>query len=322
MNGTIYFDHQLQGGGVVLQDSHPKGHPFFQQIMGDDPFTEIGSIILDGQTPDTDLSTLASLSKLKFVSLAADAVNAQNLQDLSECTQSINLDFYRARLFASRIKHLRSMDIPFLQLTECSPLDAEEVKELGKLKSVEHLALMRTPIIEGWEHLHALENLRILALDRTGISDNDLSSICRFEHLETLAIFGDRADAAAVGLRDESTKVKATQLSDGVSHFARLPSLRKLTLNNCDLTDEAVQSLGKLMELEVLHLTFSPLMDSQLRFLANMSRLRELSISGNVSETAARKLHALIPHCRIALFREDGTSDFQLNPALDDRTSN
>ncbi len=123
------------------------------------------------------------------------------------------------------------------------------------------------------KHLKGLHNLKELVLPDNVSADEDLALLTGLATLEKF-------------------RVRGRGFSDvGMRYIGALAGLRELDLGNCArVTAAGIDYVGKLKNLQVLHLRMAPVTDDELRSLAKLTKLRELDL-GRTKVTDAGLAH-------------------------------
>lgn len=81
---------------------------------------------------------------------------------------------------------------------------------------------------------------------------------------------------------------------------SKLPSLRRIAIQDTELRDDELERLSNLQELRVLHLRGTMLTDSSIRTLSLMNQLRVLNLRNtSLSQEAIEDLREALPNTRI-----------------------
>lgn len=186
------------------------------------------------------------------------------------------------------------------------------------------------------QRLSELPKLRVVSLDRFGVSDDGLRHLGAIGKLETLSVRSDSLTGS--GLRQlamshslRTLYIGGNALTDeGTASLAELSGIEVLTLRGENLTDESLAVISKLPNLErltlgasgkstkytpdglarlaaatnlrMLHLWDAPFDDGFVPALSRMARLESLNLGGSrISESGTRTLAAALPRTRITL---------------------
>jgi len=200
----------------------------------------------------------------------------------------------------SQIQGLRVLDLAGSNLSGSLNLGS-----IAKLPSLEELNLsncnLTSASLNTLSKIETHKNLRVLYLDDNDLSDLlDLGFIAKLPSLEKLDLCGCRLTSACLNALSEIETHKSlrvlyldgndfTDLLD-LGSIAKLPSLEKLVLSNCNLMSASLKTLSRIEtheNLKVLYLAgndFTDLLD--LGFVARVPSLEKLYL-GNCSLTSA-----------------------------------
>jgi hypothetical protein len=155
------------------------------------------------------------------------------------------------------------------------------------------------------EWLARLPNLRVLSLDEVPLGDSAadvLRVVSRLEHLEVLSL-GDTGTTA-----------------DSLSHLSGLKRLRVLDLSGCEVTGP-LSSLASLPQLRTLILRTPPATDEQLEDLLNLPQVESITIGGDgstdsISEAGIAHLAAHPGLRELVIFGDSSVSSRELQTVL------
>jgi hypothetical protein len=245
-----------------------------------------------------------------------------NLRKVHSITDSLlanGITISERNLIRTDFRELFSLRLHSLAITSCDGLRPEQLQQIGKLRSLEHLNLDRTPFEpSNFSWVLEFSNLRTLLLSGTGtngtcipflaglhrledlhladckISDQEAQAIWRFAGLKAVNLgkcpITDRA-LAGVGCSSAlaSLSVPDTMMSDEGVEILVAEVLRTgqelsfLTLRSCRITDKALVRLASLKSL-----TFIDLYRTE------------------VTPEGASFLKKSLPECRIFVGRDKG----------------
>ncbi len=131
-------------------------------------------------------------------------------------------------------------------------------------------------------HLHLLQNLTILNLDRTRITDASFDSLRKIKTLKHLILRGTRITSSGFSRLKELPQL--THLDLALTRFgnaelaaiAPLKNLEYLNLAETNVTNEGLKSLKEFPSLNSLDLTFSRITDTGLAVLSQLPSLETL----------------------------------------------
>lgn len=194
-----------------------------------------------------------------------------------------------------------------------SPLSAEEVESPPlERQAIEALSRIRTNIQfnrdgttrllrlsnatvtdEALTHLQHFKHLDYLAIVCPQVTDANTHHIVGLSNLDTLLLsksgIGDATLAHLKGLEKlERLYLAETKLTDaGLAHISGLTGLTTLSLEQTDVTDEGLKHLRALLNLETLLLNETKVRGSGLAELAEMPKLRVLYLEQCVLDTSS-----------------------------------
>ncbi|MCE9604852.1 MAG: hypothetical protein K8U03_08120 [Planctomycetia bacterium] len=163
-----------------------------------------------------------------------------------------------------------------------SGLTDHQLEVLSRFPALRTLDLNGNPITDvGLEAIARLSELRELNLSRTKVTGRGLQLLPRLQHLEEL-------------------RISDVRVGDGAAAIGSLKGLRKLNLNNCDLTDEQLAHLANLSELTWFVLNGNPrLTDASVSVLCDLQSLKELSVHDTFSFVKEMALRLFLPNCMV-----------------------
>ena len=161
-------------------------------------------------------------------------------------------------------------------------LDRDGFRRLGALQQLELLQLEGTPVTDDdLVHLRDCPELTHLGLNSTAITDRGLESLAKL-HLQQLDVSDTEITNAGLAhlapLPLQGLRINATSISDaGLALLSALP-LTTLSANDTNITGSGLIHLAG-MPLEQLSLAGTPVSDAHLAELAACSSLRVLDLS-------------------------------------------
>ena len=168
-----------------------------------------------------------------------------------------------------------------------SPLDDSASPHLAKLVSLTQLNVAGSKMTgKGITQVAAgATHLRHLAMDRSGITDDDIGPIAMMPELLHLSIAG-------------------TQVTDaGAATLSKSKSLQSLDIWNTKVTDVGIISLVTMPQLHYLYLQDLPLTDVTFTSLLKVPELRALYLKGNkFTDEGLAKFVAARPKVRIGKY--------------------
>ena len=113
------------------------------------------------------------------------------------------------------------------------------------------------------------------------------------------------SESEVVALPADTEAVLVKRLSDSLARALGVRSSLRVLLSDGSpsITDDGLESLGRLVCLEALDLEWAVVSDAGLRHLAGLSRLRwlDLSFCRGFSEAGLQALRSALPACSIEL---------------------
>jgi hypothetical protein len=167
------------------------------------------------------------------------------------------------------IPRIASLRLGRNQVTE-NGLDV--LRALPSLKELE-LSNSEAPP-ECWQKLKALKGLTVLTVQRCVFDDRHMALMKNFRDLTSLTLSG-------------------CQVNEGLSNLKGLKKLSRLYISYSPVTDKALASIGDIMSLNALTLMYTNVTDKGLLVLKGLKQLRELSLSGEISDAGLDNLTGL-----------------------------
>jgi hypothetical protein len=248
---------------------------------------KLTSVSLHGTRLTNDgLEVLAGLPKLEGISLGANfsfvafpiLARFENLRDLEVTWQATPL---LADL--AKIPKLRRLTLSGKENDDETALTIAD-----SFKFLEQAYLRGTSITnEGVAHLSQINSLKVLTLDRAPIDDRAADSFRKMRQLEWLSL-------------DECQVGDAT-----LAAISECPNLWHLNLGRSLITDDGLVALSRLKKLHVVYLwSCKTVTDEGIKSLMRLPAAEghglHLNIQNSgVTEPAARKLQAALPHAEI-----------------------
>jgi hypothetical protein len=206
-----------------------------------------------------------------------------------------------------------------LAITFCGGLQMEQLRDLGELRSLEHLSLDRTPLENpDFSWLPQFPNLKMLLLSGTGADDSFVQYLSGLRRLEELHL-------AYCKLSDRGVQAIWRSASLRVVDFGKCPigdraledvgccsALKTLKVPDTRISDRGVEiivaeALGAGQQLNSLTLRSCRITDMSLVRLASLRSLTFIDLYGTeVTAEGAFFLKGSLPECRIFAGREKG----------------
>lgn len=137
--------------------------------------------------------------------------------------------------------------------------------------------------------------LRELSLNGTGVGDASFEHLARLEQLQSLSLSGnDRLMGRTFSelIKEGRFAALTTLVADqtlfgfgGLKELSSLKELERLSLNSCDVTDEALLGIRGCTSLRFLSLGSNKITDEGLKSLSALKQLEELHLHGNPAIT-------------------------------------
>lgn len=251
--------------------------------------TQLKSLWLDGTAiTDSGLAHLEGLKGLENLSLEQTRVTDAGLVHLERLTGLKNLSLKQTQATdRGVIKLKRALPDCSIRFQFAGDRLRPEIEKRGGSSGygAPFTVSVRGPntdgVLQELVALDGLSELEVLNLAGSDITDVGLRS------LEGLANVS-RLDVSRVAVSDA-----------GLIHLKALTGLRWLNLNGPNgITDEGLQHLGELEELEELYLGSTNLTDTGLEHLQGLTKLRKLYLSGTkVTGAGVARLKAVLTAC-------------------------
>jgi hypothetical protein len=285
---------------------------------------------------DDDLQYLESLPMLVSVDLSGTQVTGAGPARLERLSSLATLRVSDTQVagpglahLVSHIRHVRALVGLDLSGT---PVSDDDLPHLGRLATLEALALSRTRIVgEGLlslqslaslavldlsstqvtdrhvAHLEKLTSLRWLGLWKTKVTGTCLASLKSLEQLQVLGLSGtDVGDSELWALAQlealETLELASTRVGNaGLAALASLRRLQRISLQGTHITDAGLASLARIPSLRRIDLQNTMVTDRGIRHLEGLASLVDLALWGtNVTEAGRQALQRALPKARLA----------------------
>ena len=319
--GAVMMTNEMVGENRWI-DPHfsPWAPGWLRRVVGDEPFQEVGGIIINGRpekaaVSDATIAAIASCDRLEMLNIYHKPLTDDQLARFGGLTRlkSVCLLDTKVTIPAlERFGRLPNLDslvfrpdheepaaaiiprvatitrLKHLELNRLKPTLPGDLEPLRDLPNLEHLRIFEAPTDEAClEPIAALSQLKILDLRNTRVTDAGFRRLAGLSHLEQLLIDGR-------DLTDE-----------GLATLACWPRLQNLHLRDSwegvvldpsrpgHVTDRGLASLAVAQELDTLSLVGARITDSGLAVLAKLPRLESLDLVGvDATEAGLRDLLA------------------------------
>jgi hypothetical protein len=272
------------------------------------------------------LRGLSRLQSLMF--FASDGITDEGLESLSGLTGLQTLGLWKlGHVTDDGLRHLRGLtQLQSLTLSESGGVTDEGLECLSGMTELRSLTLWECPGITGagLAHLQGATDLDSLALYDCGPTDDGLNHLPGLSRLANLTINGapklsDEGLAflpGMTGLRSLTLYRCRGVTGVGLADLKGVPSLRKLDLFECGLTDDGLAAIATLTTVRDLTLSDSGLNDERLALLEGLRDLASLEISGRRNEITGAGLSHLagLAKLRTLRLREVRLSDEAVEP--------
>ncbi|MCA9094023.1 MAG: hypothetical protein KDA68_11080 [Planctomycetaceae bacterium] len=137
-----------------------------------------------------------------------------------------------------------------------------------------------------WEQFYGCVTVSTIALEASGVTDEDLAVLKQTPHLKSLGLNGTKiGDAGAANLANTpelaTLTLTKTAVTDATCDVLKdLKELKELQLGQTDISDAGAMKLGDLTNIETLVLSGTKITDETLKVLAKMPKLKTLSLDG------------------------------------------
>jgi hypothetical protein len=215
-------------------------------------------------TPDnfsTWVRYLENVGRVYYIDLSNVQIKDENLNHLAHFSHLEELSLAETEVTSSGLANLRSAaGLLRLDLSNCNWLDDDGLEYLQILQNLIWLNLKGTKITHaGLLHLNELTRISHLILRDTNISNTDLNALEGLHRLKYLDISETQIDDAGLVPLCRFTHLRSLWIEDckkitdaGMAHLSCMTSLRRLRLNNTNITDEGLKHLENLERLEHL----------------------------------------------------------------------
>lgn len=192
--------------------------------------------------------------------------------------------------------HLETIESQFPQLNSVHILGAvwnQEFELLQHLHGIENLKLLwfNTSTLQdsALEYVADLKNLKVLGLANCGIADQGLQSLEKCSDLRVLNLVGMK------GIEGW-----------GLGRLSNLSNLKRLILSHTGITNDALKHLSLFTGLKELNLDNTNVDDGGVEYLEVLENLKLLELRGTaISEQKRKELEEALPECNIIWHNTD-----------------
>ena len=248
----------------------------------------------------TNIAPLAELSHVQRLNLD----NCNQITDLTPIGQLTNLRKLSAT-YCDKIRNIGPIgQLTNLRVLTLRHLGLEDISALASLEHLEDLTFLQSQIVN-LESIRNLKNLRRVDLnDNVSITDEHVSfpenstlesvflSCCSITTLRPLlkssktlkVLYVEACTDLNFSDLDQFTALEVlnlalTQIKGSLHLLSKMPNLRKLYLQNCDLEDSDLHHLSMLKQLEFLELKDNAKL-TDIAPLKTLTRLKKLNLNG------------------------------------------
>lgn len=215
-------------------------------------------------------------------------------------------------------KYLQGRNIKRITLRSTGLTD-EGLAEIAKFKTLESLRISLAAGItaDGLAKLQDLPGLRSLELVVLNVPEGGLEAVSRIKSVEAISLYNARNITAegVESLRDlpnfSFLDLSRTRLSkEVVPAVAKIKTLTELRLNAADITDEDLEAISHMSELEQIRVSVNPRITEEGLFKLGKCKKLELLTADrcpNISNAARLKFKNKYPRVSMAEGRDTGT---------------
>ena len=222
-------------------------------------------------------------------------------------------------LAGTDFRELRSLRVHSLAITSCDGLRPEQLQQIGKLTSLEHLNLDGTPLEPSdFSWVIELSSLRTLLLSSTGADGTCIPFLASLVRLEKVHLANCKISDADVQAIWRSFRIKAIDLAmcpitdHALEGIGQSSVLGALAVPKTKVSDEGVEvlvveALRSGQKLSFLTLRSCRITDKALVRLASLKSLMFLDLyDTEVTPEGASFIKSALPDCRIFVGRDKG----------------
>jgi Leucine-rich repeat (LRR) protein len=220
----------------------------------------------------------------------------------------IEVNFRDAEVTDEAMQHLSGLRrVESILFNDTAAITDAALEPIGKLATLRNLDLRGCPVSNaGMAHLKGLKKLKALRLSgksgATTVDDEGFEHISALNGLKVLAadfLFGDMA--AGISRLDGVSNLEELYLAgttfddEAAALLTRFPKLRQLRVSQSQLSDQGLEHLAKLKSLTVLDLSEnSQIFDGGLQHLSSMRQLTSLNLwRVNITDSGVEHLAGL-----------------------------
>ncbi|WP_167547202.1 leucine-rich repeat domain-containing protein [Stieleria maiorica] len=167
-----------------------------------------------------------------------------------------------------------------------------DIARLGELPDLSEVMISGVGVTdESVQSILRIRRLRSLSLTHTSVSPQGLAGLQAARTLQHLTLAGSSATDKHLETLSEFHALDSIQVidspitDDGLRSLGGLHRLKRLDIYRCKtISNAGVSELGRLEDLERLHLLQSNISDASLEILVRLRRLRELRLDGKITD--------------------------------------
>jgi hypothetical protein len=319
-------------GAETLQSVPPLGPLLLRQLVGDEAFTDVRSVSFPRTANVTDetLTLLFQLPEIREVGLSGKGLTEDGVAHLARLPKL--RDLYISHVTAAGLRRLASAhelrelvlsfhdtdddvisgvadlkQLTLIQLFDTS-VTAKGLSALSNLTALEEVNLLGSAKVGdgALKHVAGLDNVRTLMLCGTSIGDSDLAELPKMWRLENLNLLGTNVTDAGLthlaNCRELKSLVLPSAITDqGVQALRGLSNLEFLWIDSTAVTDQSAPVFAGLEKLRELLLRQNAISDVGAKELRRLKNLTRLWLGPSVSEEAAADLRTALPNCEVVL---------------------
>lgn len=246
---------------------------------------------------DSDLARLVGLKQLRLLDLRYNRISDAGLEHVAQFKQLERLELAKTNVTSTGLARLAGLTkLRWLSLADCQ-IDDRGLEHLKQLVALEFLDLGNTQVTDaGLQNLSGLSRLKTLWLYGTQTTDAGLARLSSLAELEEISyskhysLRGLAQLKSLTVLQPQSESVN----NDDLALLVDMPRLRELNLSQSNVTDAALEHVGKLKQLKSLNLHQTAITDRGLERIGQLTQLEVLSLSQTaITDAGLAKLSGL-----------------------------
>jgi len=223
------------------------------------------------------------------------------------------------KLGRTNFGELLSLELNCVAIVSCDGIQVEQIRDLGRMKSLEHLRLSNTPLdVPDFSWILQLPNLKSLLLSESSADDSCVGFLVNLQHLEDLHLSHSKITDRGAQAIWRMANIKEVNLGEceigdtALEGVGSCSSLRSLTVPDTRISDRGVEvivteGLRAGQQLTALSLRSCRITDKSVVRLASLKGLMLLDLySTEVTAEGAAFLKKSLHGCRIFVGRDKG----------------